>query len=889
MSPNGVIKINVVSLLFFVIIFFLSSFKLKGQSILDKLYSLRIVEGSSVELFDEIEEVSGITLSYSNKLCLKNNLTLTERTNTLRGFIAEILSECDYQVVEKKNKLIVTPSSQDSIKTFVISGFVKSKSSEENLIGSSVYDALRWEGTTSNSFGFYSVALPKGDVIINCSYVGFKTVQHRFVLDKDTVLSFHLEKNAMLSEVPVISFLSHDDINSSRTSTISVPVNQIKKVPSFLGEVDVVRTLQLLPGVNGGNEGVSGLYVRGGGSDQNLFLIDDVPVYNISHLFGFFSVFNEDAINNVTVTKGGFPARYGGRLSSVVDIRMKDGNQEELKGVLSVGMMSSKLALEGPLYKDKTTFSASFRRSYYDLLALPLQSGNNSKTGFYFYDANAKIVHRLNDKNRLYLSFYSGKDKFYTKYNWLEVPNPTQSGNDTETITVNDENYYEWGNTITSLRWNRIITDKLFANVSVAYSDYIYAVGYNSHDIIDDDWQYYKKEYYSGIVDFMSKVDFDYYVVPNHHVRFGANYIYHKFNPGMDILQETLGLETLVDTTIGNSIVYGNEVYFYIEDDFKLGERIQANCGLHASFYDTQGRVYSSFEPRFSARYLVSHGIALKGAYSKMTQYMHMFSSSSVSLPTDFWIPVTDKISPQYAEQTSFGVEWQLRKGFNFSLIGYFKKYENLMEQKEGNSGILYSDDWEDNFVFGKGEAKGLEFLIHKKTGKLSGWLGYTLAKSVQQFSEINDGIPFPTNNDRRHDFSIFGNYVINNHVDISATWQWSSGNTVTLPSQKYYSPSLPTLGTSQISDYSEYISGINQYRMPAFHRLDIGVNFKKNNKLGERIWSFGLYNAYGRQNAFSLYFATDTDEETGETSRSLKQISIIPFPLPYVRYTLKF
>ncbi len=862
---------------------------LKGQSVLGKSYTLRTTKGSSVELFDELEDVSGIALSYSNKLCLKSNLTLSKKTNTVRKFIAEILSDCNYKIVEKGNKLIITPSESVRIKNFVIRGFVKEGISSEFLIGSSVYDVLRLQGTTTNNFGYYSMTLPQGDVILNCSYVGFEAEQHRFFLDKDTVINFNLQQNALINEVPVVSFASDEDINSSRMSTINVPVDQIKKVPSFLGEVDVARTLQLLPGITGGSEGVSGLYVRGGSSDENLFLIDDVPVYNISHLFGFFSVFNEDAINNVTVTKGGFPARYGGRLSSVVDVRMKDGNPDKLQGTLSIGMMSSKLALDGPLFKDKTTFSASFRRSYYDLIADLLQSWTNTQIKSYFYDdANAKVVHRLNDKNRLYLSFYSGKDKLYTRYNKQEVPDPSQSGTDA-TLTRRDENSNGWGNIITSVRWNSIYTDKLFANITCAYNDYTYSVVYETNDVVDDQWQYYKQEYSSGISDLMSKIDFDYYIKLNHHVRFGGNYMYHNFNPGEENIGETLGSESVLDTTIGSNNIYGNEVYFYLEDDFTINDKMKMNCGLHASYYFIGGKTYNSYEPRFVMHYKVRPRVSLLASYSKMTQYMHKLSTSSVSMPTDLWIPVTSKILPQHAKQYSLGLKWQLKKGFNISLTGYLKKYENLLANSEGSSGYLYLDDWEDNYVFGKGDAKGLELLIHKKMGKFTGWLGYTLAKSEQMFKELNNGKTYPADNDKRHDFSIFTNYVINKHVDISATWQWSSGSAVTLPSQKYYSPSLPTQGSSQISDYSEYISGVNQYRMPDFHRLDIGVNLKKKNRLGERMWSFGVYNVYGRQNAFSLYFSSDTDEETGETTSSLKKMSIIPFPLPYVRYTLNF
>jgi hypothetical protein len=861
-----------------------------AQSILSKTFYLSKTSGSTVELLDSIEKELQITFSYSNRICLKDHIQLSSRENTLQGFLKEIFESCSVTFNEKKNKIVILPSSEQSvIPKYVVRGFVHSAKNGEILIGSSVYDGERMLGTSSNNFGFYSLTIPKGELILNSSYIGYRSEQKRFFLNRDTVINFKLEYNSLISEVPVVSFFTPEGINSTRSSTINLPISQIKKVPSFLGEIDVARTLQLLPGINGGSEGVSGLYVRGGGTDQNLFLLDDVPVYNISHLFGFFSVFNEDAINNVSVTKGGFPARYGGRLSSVVDIRLKDGNNESLHGTVGLGMMSSKLALDGPLFGENTTYSLSFRRSYYDLVAAAFQSGSSSRTLFYFYDVNAKVTHKMNDKNRLFFSFYGGKDKFYTKYNFTETSSSSQSEEDGETIDVNDEISSGWGNVVSSARWNRIYNDKLFSNISIAYSNYSYTVGYEENQIEDDSWDYYEKNYYSGIKDALCKVDYDYFFNAKHHVRFGGDYTYHTFNPGVDIIRESQNTVTVLDSTIGGENIHGHDFYLYLEDDFDLTQSLKINTGMHVSLYSAKGKTYSSWQPRLALRYLLTSKLALKASYSQMSQYMHQITTSSVSLPTDLWIPVTNKIRPQHATQYEVGGKWEFRKGFNMSIMGYYKDYRNLLEYTGSSTSIIYSDSWEDDLVFGKGIAKGLEFLIHKKTGEFTGWVGYTLAKATEQFNELNGGVSFPADNDRRHDIGIFGNYIINPKVDVSATWLFGSGSAVTLPSQKYYSPALPTMGTLGTDSYSEYISEINGYRMPDFHRLDIGVNLKKKNKLGERTWSFGLYNAYGRQNAFALYFVTEEDEDTGEEARVLKQLSIFPFPLPYVRYTLKF
>ncbi|MGQ1786039.1 MULTISPECIES: TonB-dependent receptor [unclassified Saccharicrinis] len=862
-----------------------------AQSILDKFVSINIDSGSTSEILNAIEAETDISFGYSNKVCIVDFIQLTTNRNTIKGFLNEVFAACDIELTEKKRKILILPKSPKETEKFVISGFVKNIKNGEILIGSSIYDAVLWEGTTSNNFGFYSLTLPKGDVILNCSFVGYHSVQHSFALDKDTTINFDLLYNTQIKEVPIVGFISKEGINTTRTGTINVPVEQIQKFPSFLGEVDVIKTLQLLPGINSGSEGVSGLFVRGGGVDQNLYLLDDVPVYNISHLFGFFSVFNADALNNISVTKGGFPARYGGRLSSVIDIRMKDGNNEKIGGTVSLGMMSSKLALDGPLYKDKTTFSFSIRRSYFDVFALPLQAQQNTRTAFYFYDANGKITHKLSEKSKLYISYYGGRDRFFSKYNFNEVRDPNQPADEDQTLNINDQGYSGWGNAVGSLRLNKIHNEKLFSNISLSFSNYSYFVGYEEHSITPGIWNYFEQRYHSGILDVMLKANFDYFMNPRHHVRFGASYTNHTFNPGADVLRRTQNTTTVLDSTIGGDKVYGQEMFLYVEDDFAISQSLKVNLGVHTSIYNTEDKTYHSVQPRVSARLLLHPKFAIKAAFSKMTQYMHLLGSSSVSLPTDLWIPVTSNIAPQHANQLALGFKWQWRQGFHLTVEGYSKDYKNLLISVYNRSVINDNPDALDDLTYGSGYSEGIELLVHKKTGDLTGWIGYSLSKSRQRYSLINNGKDFPSANDRGNSVGLFSNYKFNNKVDLALTWSFGTGNAVTLPSQKFYTPVLPTQGTQSESNtsYSEYIGNINNYRMPKFHRLDVGVNFKKKNKLGQRTWSFGLYNAYGQQNAFSIYFSTDIDENTGEVTRHLKQLSIFPVPLPYIRYTLKF
>ena len=860
-----------------------------SQSILNKYITLDIRSGSTPTILSAIEAQTDVSFSYSNKVCILDFVELSTNRNTIGGFLNEIFATCPVEIIEKKKKIIILPLSPASPKVYVISGFVKNIENSEILLGSSVYDALTWEGTTTNNFGFYSLSLAAGQVVLNCSFVGYQPGQKVLELTSDTTINFNLLYNTQLNEVPIISSMAKEGINTTRTGTITVPVEQIQKFPSFLGEVDVIKTLQLLPGINSGNEGVGGLFVRGGSVDQNLYLLDDVPVYNISHLFGFFSVFNADALNNISVTKGGFPARYGGRLSSVVDIRMKDGNSTKLNGTVSIGMMSSKLALDGPLFKDKTTFSLSVRRSYFDVFAMPIQAQRNTRTAFYFYDANAKITHKLSEKSKLYLSFYGGLDKFYSRYNYNQVRNPNQPSDGKEMLKVNDQGYSGWGNVVGSLRWNRIYNEKLFSNISLSFSNYNYFVGYEEHSITPGLWNYFEQEYRSGIRDLMAKANYDYFLNPSHHVRFGASYTNHTFNPGFDILRRTQNTTTVLDSTFGGNNVYGHEMFLYLEDDFQISHRLKVNVGLHTSLYHTKSKTYNSVQPRLSARFLLTPTIAVKADYSKMTQYMHLLGSSSVSLPTDLWIPVTDDIKPQHADQYATGLKWQFRQGFELSVEGYVKKYDNLLISVYNRSVINNKDKDSEELTYGTGYSKGIEFLVHKKTGDLTGWIGYSLSKSRQKFNLVNQGKEFPSSNDRVHSVGIFSNYRFNEKVDLGLTWSFGTGNTVTLPTQKFFVPNLPTQGNTTNNEYSEYIGQINNYRMPVFHRMDVGVNFKKKNKLGERTWSMGLYNAYGHQNAFSVYFSNEVNKNTGEVTRQLKQLSIFPVPLPYIRYTLKF
>ncbi|MFH0761755.1 MAG: TonB-dependent receptor [Bacteroidota bacterium] len=765
---------------------------------------------------------------------------------------------------------------------FTISGVIEDKVTGEKLISCNVYDAATLKGTVSNPFGFYSMTLPAGLVKMTFSYVGYESVAMEIALRRDTVINMNLNPVINLNEVVISAEKTKSAVQSTQMSMTELNARTIKGLPVMFGEVDVLKALQLLPGVKGGNEGTSGIYVRGGGPDQNLILLDGVPVYNANHLFGFFSVFNPDAIQSVKMITGGFPARYGGRLSSVLDIRMKDGNNKKFAVEGSVGLISSKLTVEGPIIKDKTSFIVSGRRTYIDVLAQPLirwqtrEDYENFSAGYYFYDLNAKINHKFSDKSRLFLSAYSGKDKAYM--------NTDEKG---DQYRWKDEAGLGWGNLTAALRWNYVITPKLFSNTTITYSRYNFLTS-----LLDrrEENNELTSEYYfgydSGIVDWAGKIDFDYLPDPNHSIRFGYNYIYHTFKPGVTVFQmNEAEFPFPIDTVFGNKNIYAHEWSLFAEDDWTVTPRLKANIGLHFSGFKVKDSTYTSLQPRLSARYLVNEKISIKAAYTHMTQYIHLLTNSTIGLPTDLWLPSTDTIKPQKAIQYAFGVIYEPGEGIEISVEGYYKTMDNLIEYKEGASFFSLEDDWQDKIEMGEGRAYGVEILARKQFGKTSGWIGYTLSWSERRFENISFGEWFPYKYDRRHDVSIVLNQQIKDNIDIGVTWVFGTGNAVTLPLEKYASLESYWYDYRYFSGI-EYFQNRNSYRMPAYHRLDIGINFRKDTKWGERVWSFGAYNVYNRKNAFYLAFDQEY-VENGPAETVLKQYSLFPI-IPSISYSFK-
>jgi hypothetical protein len=759
-------------------------------------------------------------------------------------------------------------------KSITISGFVEDEASKERLIGVNIFVPGTTLGTTTNTYGFYSLTVEaKSDsVTLAVSYLGYQTQRFAIPAAKDYSLDVSLVPSSTELEEAVV-FAEETQAERVQMSTFTLTAKEIKQIPAFLGEVDVIRALQLLPGVQSGGEGTTGFYVRGGSPDQNLILLDGVPVYNASHLFGFFSVFNADAIKNVQLTKGGFPARFNGRLSSVLEIDLKEGNMREFHGEGSIGLIASRFTFEGPIIKDRTSFMISGRRTYYDLLVRPfLPRGTDG--GYYFQDLNVKVNHNISRNDRVYASFYTGLDKFFLKYKDSFV-----GGSQNEFST-----FLKWGNYTGSTRWNHLFSDKLFGNLTASYTQYRFAVGAEEKFFQNGSEENLGFEYSSLIRDYGLRYDVDYVLNPKHTIKSGINYTYHIFKPGVAQIQSNFDGQK-VDSILNLSVpLYANDVVAYVEDDFIVSNRLRVNYGLNYNMYFLGSTFYNSLQPRISSRYLLKDDWSIKASYAYMNQYVHLLSNNGIGLPTDLWVSSTAKVKPQSSQQIAIGSTKNLKGNvWEFSVEGYYKWMDNLIDYKEGAS-FLSTTDWQNTVeTGGKGRAYGAEFLVRKNKGKTTGWIGYTLAWSKRQFDNINNGLEYPYKYDRRHDISVVVNHKFSDQFDLSITWVYGSGNTFTAPVASYFLTN-PFYGLEDGVGQVDQYSSRNGLRMPAYHRLDVGLNFRTQTEWGESVWNLSAYNAYSRQNPYFLYIR----EDFNSGAKNVYQVSLFPI-IPSLSYSFSF
>lgn len=796
-------------------------------------------------------------------------------------------------------------------RSYTLSGTVTDQRSGETLIGATVLDTRSGKGTVTNLYGHFSLTLKSDSVNLRITYVGYEPRHYDLYHDRNRELNVQLRQSVTLDEVTITAERT-GDVRSSQMSAMELPVEKLKAVPVLFGEADIIKALQLMPGVQSGSEGNSGLYVRGGGPDENLFLLDGVSLYNVSHLGGFFSAFNTDAIKNVTLYKGSFPAHFGGRLSSVLDVTQNNGNDQQLHGNASIGLISAKMNLEGPIVKERTTFSISARRTYAELFVIPFVMWINSNkdqvqgpatvrnadldAGYWFYDLNAKVTHKFSDKSRLYGSFYMGEDKVYGSINTVSSTN--------QNVLLGFENL--WGNMVGSLRWNYELSPKLFLNLSAAYTQYDNNIIGSIEDLAsrhDTNATNIRGDYRSGIQDLTLRADLDYVPNPDHNVKFGTYFVRHIFTP--EVASSEINFYdpvqmngTYRDTIhIDNGCVAANEMVAFAEDDWAITESVKLNYGLHLSAFKVQHSFYPSLQPRVSGRVMITPDLSFKAGYAWMRQYVHLLSTTSITLPTDLWVPVTDKVKPMESHQVAGGLFYSLSGIADFTVEGYYKAMNNLIEYRDGATFFGSSEHWENLVYAGRGWSYGVELLVQREVGRLTGWLGYTWSRTMRLFDRegqvINEGKPFPAKYDRRHDLSIVLSYKFSDRCDVGTTWVYSTGNTATLPMQTY------AVASEDPDDYDGSTTGTltryegrNNYRMPVYHRLDLAANFHRTFKTTRhglqprRTINISVYNAYNRKNPYMIYQSSQHSYH-GYPS-SLRQLSIFPI-LPSVAYTLYF
>jgi len=758
-----------------------------------------------------------------------------------------------------------------------LSGYLKDKSNGEALIGASVYIPQLKTGVTTNSYGFFSLSVSKGSYTVNFTYLGYETQSSTIDLSESKQMNVALKETIkQIDEVVITGEKKDRNVESLQMSMAKLQVKMLKKLPSFMGEVDIIKSITLLPGIQNGGEGSSGLYVRGGGPDENLMILDEAPVYNASHLLGFFSVFNSDAIKDVQVYKGGIPAEYGGKASSVIDIRMKDGNSQQFGMSGGIGNISSRLTIEGPIIKDKWSFIVSGRRTYADYLGRLLGLAQLKNNQLYFYDLNLKTNVVLNDNNRLYFSAYTGDDYF----------------------KAGESIYLRWGNLTATARWNHLFSGKVFSNTSLIFSRYNYNLGVPVASANQFDWT-------SQIRDYNFKEDFSWYLNSKNKLTMGFNMIYHHFNPGQvtaDAQSNFTNLKLTNFNALDNSI--------YISNEQTIGARFSLRYGLRTSYFQqigpgkvthylnpehpnikdtigvtnyTAGKFigpgYFNLEPRLALKYMLTTESSVKVSYNRMAQNLHLITNTNSPTPLDVWLPSNTYIKPLIVDQVGLGYFRNFKQNmFETSAEVYYKNMTNVLDFRDGAE-LFLRENLETELLHGSGYAYGLELYAKKQEGRLTGWISYTLSKSMRKIPDFNEGKAYPSSSDRTHNISVVASYELARRLTLSTTWVYLTGNPTSYPVAKY-----DVQGNALY-----YYSSRNSNRIPAYHRLDLSLNydFKKNDrKKNKQSLNFAIYNVYARRNAYSVTFRQNKDNPTVSDATRL---SIIGSFIPSVTYNFNF
>ncbi|MFM9944209.1 MAG: TonB-dependent receptor [Bacteroidia bacterium] len=847
---------------------------------LDKIITISLTHKTVPEILKVLKNKAGVTFNYKSAILPKEELKSFEAINEkLSDILIRLLKP--YYIEFKYfggNTIVLKPAKYRSNINYTLSGYVFDKTNGEKLIGATVFCKYNKRGTVTNDYGFFTLTLPEDSLSLEIRYVGFINYKEKSINKANSFKIINLEPRPDLKEIEI----REEGVSKSehRPNSFYFNLKAIKDIPSFLGEPDVLRAIQMIPGVQGAGESAGGLNVRGGGTDQNLVLIDGVPVYNIVHVFGLFSIINPGAVNSVELIKGGFSAKHNGRLSSIVDIKLKDGNNQKISGKINIGMLLSSATIEGPLIKNKASFLVSFRRTYFVAFYKPIQyfssrkALNNYSGWYYFYDLNAKLNFKIGNRDKLSANYFMGTDRG-------KITEKQIFTDSIESLQKRDHlKQLRWFTLMSSMRWDHILTDKIFMVTTAGITEY-------STSFEDElTWETkpnpqikttnlnYKQT--SGNRDLFIKTLFEINKFKNHRVTAGADFIYHRFNTGT--LNYTTTLDDVdIDTTIGDKQIYSDEEVIFIEDNWKPVKRLSLNIGASFNSINVKNTRYFLLQPRFTGNYAFTKNLYINGSYSRMQQNLQILPNNSIGLPIDIWIPVTDYLKPQISDQYTFGAGYYFKTKFKFSIEGYYKSMQNLVELKEGALFLFGGYDWDKSFYIGDGIAKGLEVMIEKQTGKIKGWIGYCLAKSERKFADINNGKAFPYKYDRRHQVSVFIKFPTSKkHWDVSLSWLYTTGSPVTVPTSIY---------SMNGKTYYEFTQR-NNLRMSNYHRMDISftktIKFKRNT----RVWNIGAYNVYSHLNP--LFISTSFLGENTVNKLKFYEVGLLPL-IPFISYEISF
>lgn len=868
-----------IRIVFFIVFSFLYALEAYTQT---ESISIEVKNATLKEITNQIELKSNYSFVFNENLNMQQQKDISIYKLSISNALKHVFggTGISWQIVD--SHIILS-----EVKMITVSGYVVDANSKETLIGATIKDNRSKAYGSTNSYGYYSLRVMPDSVQMQVSYIGYMSSTKNLYALSDTIVNFGLSES--ISELQSVTVYNTKPL-SRVGNTIELSGAEIKSTAATFGENDILKALQSMPGISSGVEGSSGMYVRGGSPDQNLILIDGTPIYNTGHMWNLFSVLNGDAVKKATLYKNNFPARFGGRLSSVLDIRFKDGDMQRFHANATIGLYTARINVEGPIFKDKTSYSISLRRSYIDTYLRIAQKSSPGTNVVYMYDINAKINHKFSDRSRLYLSYYSGRDKQNNK----DVYELYQ-GND-KISSTNTKNNYSWGNDILSLRWNYLFNNRLFMNASVAYNKYNYKYSSRSNKIYEELKQGYDLVKRSGIKDWQSAVDFDFQLSNNHYLRFGTGFILHQFNPethGYKLNNSGESNENWNSKYFLHEKMNGTEMSFYGEDESSITEKLKANLGLHLSIFSVQDKTYTRLQPRASVSYQLLPDLVVNASYSRMNQYVNLLSNNTVNDPTDLWVPITKKLKPMSSDQFAAGLFFDKKNGYNFSIEGFYKKLDNILEYKDGAAWKDIFTSWDENIEAGKGEIYGLEFLARKNKGKFIGSVGYTLSWNNHRFPTINKGRQFPAKYDSRHNINITTNYKLSNKIDISASWVYSTGTRATLPLEQYQT--LPQINNVAYQGSSSYYNGLysayylnsinyagerNNYKMSDTHHLDLEMKYQRS---ARKIWTFGVYNVYNHANPYTARVGSNDSGKPVVIENALFGI------MPSVSFTYKF